>query len=386
MDNTPTDVKIEPARKSFLERASFVWLIPIFALVIALGVAWKSYDDRGPLIAVAFENGAGITKRETELRYRDIPVGVVEDVKFSSDLSSIVAMIRVDKDVVRFVDADSQFWIVQAQLSARGVTGLDTVLSGVYIEGTWDNDIAEPAPSEFVGLSEAPISRNEKDGLRITLRTTRGGSLTDHSPITFRGIEVGRVGKARISEQGNFATAEAIIYHPHSRLISSTTRFWDTSGFTFTVGPRGAEIDFSSIATLLGGGLTFDTFVSGGEAVTNNAEFEVYPEEGAARNSLFNGSAVEALEMRVVFDENISGLAVDAPVELSGLNIGKVQSLSGIVEMDPFGVNRVKLNAVLSIQPARLGLPDAVTSDAALTFLSNRISAGLRARLASTSL
>jgi paraquat-inducible protein B len=385
MSKTPTEVSIEPSRKPFLRGASFVWLIPILALLIALGVAWKSYDDLGPLIEVEFENGAGITKRETELRYRDIPVGVVEDVRFSSDLTSVVAKIRLDKDVAPFVDQDAQFWIVQAELSARGVTGLDTVLSGVYIEGTWDNEIGKAA-ERFQSLNEAPIYQHGEEGLKISLRSTRGGSLTDHSPITFRGIEVGRVGKARISEQGNYATAEAIIYHPHSRLVSSTTRFWDTSGFTFTVGPRGAEIDFSSLATLLGGGLTFDTFASGGESVSNDTEFDVYPEEGAARNSLFNGSAVEALQVQVVFDENISGLAVDAPVELSGLRIGKVESLAGVVEMDPFGVSRVQLNAVLSIQPARLGLPDAVTSDAALTFLTTRIREGLRARLASTSL
>ncbi len=90
--------------------------------------------------------------------------------------------------------------------------------------------------------------------------------------------------------------------------------------------------------------------------------------------------------MRVVFDENISGLAVDAPVELSGLQIGKVQSLSGVVEMDPFGVRHIRLNAVLAIQPARLGLPGDVTPQAAEDFLVGRVATGLRARLASARL
>ena len=385
MNKTPPPVQIEQARKSFFGRTSFVWLIPIIALLIALGVAWKSYDERGPLITIEFENGAGIAKRETEVRYRDVPVGVVEDVKFSDDLSSVVAYVRLEKDVARFVDEDAQFWVVQAKLSARGVSGLDTVLSGVYIEGTWDNEISG-ARSNFQALKEAPIYRYGEEGLKIFLRTTPEGRLTDNSSISFRGIEVGRVGTARISEQGNFAVAEGIIYHPHSRLISPTTRFWDTSGFTFSVGPGGAEIDFSSFATLVGGGLTFDTFVSGGEQVSDGTVFSVYSDDAAARNSLFADSEVETLEMRVVFDENISGLAVDAPIELSGLRIGKVQSLSGVVEMDAFGVNRVRLNAVVAIQPARLGLPGPVTPEAALEFLSERIGGGLRARLASAGL
>lgn len=385
MTNTPPPVKIEKTRKSFWARASFVWLIPIIALLIALSVAWSSYNERGPLIAIEFTNGAGITKRETELRFRDVPVGVVEDVKFSPDLTSVFAYVRIDKDVAMFIDRDAQFWVVQAELSAGGITGLETVLSGVYIEGTWDN-IAGPIRNTFQSLDEPPIYRHGKDGLKITLRTAPGGTLTDHSSISFRGIQVGRVGKARISEQGNFATAQAIIYHPHSRLIATTTRFWDTSGFTFSVGPSGAEIDFSSVATLLGGGLTFDTFVSDSAGVTDGTEFDVYPDEATAQNSLFVDSEVEELEVRVVFKENISGLAVGATVELRGLPIGTVKSLSGIVEMDGRGINRVRLNAVLSIQPARLGLPAEVSPDSALEFLTRRVSEGLRARLASAGL
>ncbi len=385
MSDTPPPVKIEPARKSFLQRASVVWLIPILALAIALGVAWQTYHERGPLLEIVFDNGAGISKRETELRYRDITVGVVEDVKFATDLSGVVVSVRVDKEIARYVDAASTFWIVRPELTARGVSGLDTVLSGVYIEGLWDNEIG-PKQTRFEGLTEAPLSSNGQKGLRIALRTTPGGSLTDDSPITFRGIEVGRVGKARISQEGDFAIAEAIIFEPHKRLISPTTRFWDASGFTFSVGPQGAELNFSSIATLVGGGLTFDTFVSGSEPVTDGTVFEVFHDKASAHNSLFIASEVEALEMRVVFDENISGLAIDAPVELSGLKIGKVQSISGVIDADEFGDNRVRLNAVLSIQPARLGLQGEVTADAALAFLSKRIEEGLRARLASAGL
>lgn len=385
MTDTPPPVAIEPARTSFLGRASIVWVIPFLALAIALGVAWQTYSERGPLVEIVFENGAGITKRETELRYRDIAVGVVEDVKFAPDLAGVVAFVRVDKDVAPYVDAAATFWVVRPQLTTQGVTGLDTVLSGVYIEGSWDSEIGAKQ-TRFKGLVDAPLFGNGQEGLQIALRTTTGGSLTDNSPITFRGIEVGRVGRARISQQGDFAIAEAIIFDPHHRLISPTTRFWDTSGFTFSVGPQGAEIDFSSVATLVSGGLTFDTFVSGGARVADGTVFEVFPDEITARNSLFIASEVETLEMRVVFDENISGLAVDAPVELSGLRIGKVQSISGVIDADEFGDNRVRLNAVLSIQPARLGLQDEVTPEAALAFLSTRIEEGLRARLASASL
>lgn len=385
MTDTPPPVTIEPTRKSALSRASIVWIIPILALLITLGIAWQAYSSRGPLIEITFKSGSGIAERETELRYRDVAVGVVEDVKFTPDLSGVVAYVRLDKEVAPFIDVAASFWVVQPELTARGVSGLDTVLSGVYIEGAWDSTIGPPQ-SRFQGLEQTPLFRQGQQGLEITLRTTPGGSLVDNSPITYRGIEVGRVGKARIAPMGNFAVAEAIIYDPHTNLITPSTRFWDTSGFTFSVGPGGAEIDFSSFATLVSGGLTFDTFVSGGGRVTDGTVFEVFPDSAAARDSLFNASEVETLEMRVVFDENISGLAVDAPVELSGLRIGSVQSIAGVIDEEAFGDNRVRLNAILSIQPARLGLQDDVTPEAALLFLSERVREGLRARLASAGL
>lgn len=379
------EVSVSPARKVFWSGASVVWIIPLLALCAALYVAWQSFNDRGPLVMIEFQKGAGIKAGETELRYRDVTVGVVEKVGFTAGLERVTAAVRVDKEVAPFIDSGAVFWIVQPEVSAQGITGLSTVLSGVYIEGSWD-DVPGPTLGSFQGSSEAPLIRPGQSGLQIAFRTVANGQLTDNAPILFKGIEVGRVGRASIAPRGNFAIVEALIFDEHRNLINESTRFWDTSGFSVNIGPSGAEIDFSSIATLVGGGVTFDTFVSGGGPVQDGTVFEVFPDKESARNSLFNASAVDPLEISVIFDDNVSGLTVGAPVELSGLKIGEVSTISGIVDVDQFGDNRVRLNANLSIQPARLGLPGAVTAESALTFLQSRVAAGLRARLASASL
>ncbi|MEP2640670.1 MlaD family protein [Roseobacter sp.] len=385
MSDAPGPVPIDPARESFFGRASIIWLIPLIALVIALVVAWRSYIDRGPLIAIQFESGTGIAAGQTELRFRDVSVGLVEDVVFTQGLDGVIAHVRIDKNIAPFVDSGASFWVVQPELSIQGISGLDTVISGIFIEGSWDSEIG-PARAQFKGLETAPLFRPGRDGLQLAMRTTSGGSLTDNAPILFRGIEVGRIGPARVSREGSFAIAEAIIYEPHGQLVTNATRFWDTSGFSVSIGPAGAEVDFSSIATLVGGGLTFDTFVSGGQQVADGTVFEVFPDQTTARNSVFNASETDLIELRVVFDENISGLAIGAPVEWSGLRVGSVQSLSGIVDPDAFGDTRVRLDVVIGIQPARVGLQGDTDPQSAIAFLRTRVQEGMRARLATASL
>jgi paraquat-inducible protein B len=385
MTETPPDVPISPVRKMFLSGASVIWIIPILALLVALFVAYRSYAERGPVIIVEFEEGAGIAAGETELRFRDVTVGVVEKLGFTGGLDKVTAHIRVDKDVAPYIDGGAVFWVVQPEVTAQGITGLSTVLSGVYIEGSWDQQIG-PYAERFQGASTEPLIRPGQGGLEIAFRSTANGDLTDNAPILYKGIEVGRVGYAKIAPQGNYAIVEALIFEEHRGLINDSTRFWDASGFSVNIGPAGAEIDFSSLATLVGGGITFDTFVSGGEPVSDGTVFEIYPDKETARNSVFNASEVDPLKMSVVFDDNISGLIVGAPVELSGLEIGEVDTLSGMVDRERFGDSRVRLNAILSIQPAHLGLRGDVTADAALAFLKERVKDGLRARLASASL
>jgi len=140
MTHTPPTLPVETAKGTGPSRASLVWIIPIIALATALSVAWKNYSDRGPLIEIRFPDGSGISERETELRFRDVAVGIVEELHFTDDLTEVSALVRVDKNIAPFIDSSANFWIVEPEITVQGVSGLDTVLSGVYIEGSWDAD------------------------------------------------------------------------------------------------------------------------------------------------------------------------------------------------------------------------------------------------------
>lgn len=384
-DMPPPEPPVKLAGRSLLERVSVIWLAPLAALVVVIGVAWQTYADRGPLIEIAFENASGVRPGTTELRYRDVTVGLVEDVSFAQGLGRVLVKVRVDQEVAPYIDGDAQFWVVRPEVSARGVSGLGTVLSGVYIEGLWDGTPGE-ALGRFDGLPDAPLDRVGQNGLRLILRATGKASLVEGAPIVYRGIEVGRIGTPTITADGSSAQAEALIFAPHDRLINSATRFWDTSGFSFSLGPGGAQLDVSSVAALVSGGVTFETMISGGGPAQPGGLYTVFPEESAARASLFAGDDSEILTLSAVFEDNIAGLSVDAPVELNGLRIGRVTTLNGLVDHERFGDGRVRLLVNLAIRPGRLGLKGGAGRESALAFLRESVATGLRARLASASL
>lgn len=361
--------------------ASAVWIIPIAALIVSISVGVTAYRDRGPIVQIVFEDASGILPKETEVRFRDVSVGLVENVSFNNDLTAVLVDVRIDKDVAPFVDEDARFWIVRPEISARGISGLDTVFSGIYIEGTWDNDPSEPV-SVLKGLTNAPLETANRQGTVFELRTFREGGLSDNSPILFKGVEVGRIGPAEISGNGRWIYSQAIIYEPHDQLVFTTTRFWDTSGFRFSIGTGGAELDFESISSLIAGGVTFDTLVSGGEPLRDGMVFDVYESQAAARDAIFSDSEGSTLTVSMIFDDNASGLTRDAAVEWRGVRIGEVLSVNGLVDEAQFGDGRVRLLATVELKPARLGM---LADENALSFLSDRVEQGLRARLVNAS-
>ena len=379
----PGALREEPV-KSGRFSLSLIWLIPVLAVVAALGVAFQNWADRGPLIEIAFDQAEGVRPQETELRYRDIPVGLVETVEFSEGLDQVVAHVRLDKAIAQFVDDQARFWIVRPQVTAQGVSGLDTVLSGVYIAGSWDGE-AGPQQQRYTGAEAAPLLALGERGRTFTLRSETG-LPTENTPILYRGVQVGRMGRSEVDPDGVVVEAEAVILEPYDRLVSSATRFWDTSGFSFSLDATGASLDFSSLASLISGGVTFETLASGGTPLQDGATFTLHPDEATAREDFFLEGEGGSVDLMMVFDENLAGLQAGADVTLGGLKLGEVQTISGVVDPDRFGDDEVRLVATARINPGRLGLPQDDEGASFLTFLDRRVQDGLRARLVTASL
>ena len=374
------EMDIRPTRAPLWRRLSLVWLVPVLALLVSLFVAWQDYASRGVLIDLKFQNASGIVAGETVLKYRDVTVGKVEKVSFSEGLSNVIVSTRVDANVAPYLDAEAQFWVVRPDVTVRGITGLDTVLGGVYIEGIWDGE-ATVAQTQFDGLDDAPVNRTGQTGTSILLRAKDGHALAEGAPILHKGIQVGVLDTPRLSFDGSDVIVEAFIKAPYDRRITSTTRFWDASGFSVNLNAAGVSLDVNSLASLIEGGIAFDTVVSGGSPIREGKVVDLFLDEQAARSSLFATPNQEVLNLSILFDGTVKGLTAGADVRFQGLRIGEVTSLNAMV-ITQGERQSVQLQTNLAIEPSRLGLGETATPEQALSFLENQVAQGLRARLA----
>lgn len=379
----PAELEVRPASRPLLSRLSVVWLVPLVALLVSLGVAWQTYRDRGVLVEIAFDDATGIQPGQTPLKFREVDVGRVEGVRFSDDLSQVVVSVRVQNDVAPFIDDDARFWLVRPEITTRGVSRLDTVLSGVFIEGLWDSETG-PVAERYTALSSAPVERETEGGTWVRLRMDDGGQLAEGAPVLYRGVEVGQVSNKRLSDDG--VVMDAFIRAPHDARLSSATRFWDVSGFSVSLGAQGLRLDVRSLPALVSGGVEFDTLVSGGALLEGAREFRLYGGRDAAREAVLSDGGDDAIAVSVLLDGDIRGLARDAEVRYRGLRVGRVRDFSLQVEESARGARDVRLRVEMTLWPARFGLRPDTTYAEGLAFLEERVAEGLRARAASTGL
>ncbi len=376
----PAEFDVTPPRRAWWRNLSVVWLVPILALIVSLGIAWNSYSQRGTLITILFDSAAGVKAGETTLQYRDVIVGHVERISFTHNLDQVEVEVRVDNEIVPYLDSSAQFWVVQPEVTAQGITGLSTVLSGVYIEGSWDRQ-AGVAQTTFTGLEKRPlVDENDKNGTWVTLRANSGAIMSAGAPVFYRGVKVGQTDTPQLDKAGTGVEMRAFVKAPHDRFITTNTRFWNTSGFNVSFGRNGLNVDVQSLASLVSGGVEFSSFIAGGTAITSGHGYDLYRNENDARENATIREITHVVKLQVTFKGGAVGLTPGADVRYEGVRIGQVSTLSSFVTRDGDDVT-VHQTAVLDIEPEQLGLPEEASSDQVVDLMRDAVASGIRAKL-----
>ncbi|MGZ8473825.1 MAG: PqiB family protein [Candidatus Deferrimicrobiaceae bacterium] len=321
-----TDITNVPQAESVPERKgrlSAVWIIPIVAALVGIGIAVQRILSEGPTIRITFESGEGIEAGKTAIKYKEVHIGTVTKVNLTDNHSRILVAAKMEKSAEGMLDNDARFWIVKPRISLSGISGLATLFSGNYIG--FEPGKSEEKRRDFVGLEAPPPVRRDRPGTEFVLRSDTLGSLGVGSPVSHRRLTVGEVVSHEFSKDGRSMEIRIFVNAPYDRFVTPDTRFWEASGLGVTAGAEGLSVQVESVTALLIGGIAAENPPTGrgGAPAPTNTVFTLFRDRKAAM------APAEAESQRYVlrFRESLSGLSVGAPVQFLGMPIGEVSDV-----------------------------------------------------------
>jgi paraquat-inducible protein B len=330
---------------------SAIWLVPLVAAGLVIYLGYNALVRRGPEITLRFQTAQGILAQQTVLKYKDVPIGTVEDVDLTPNHAGVVVQVRMQREAKFVLTDHARFWVVRPRFSLESLSGLETLVTGAYISV----DPGAPGGKSkraFVGLEDPPGVTSDEPGKMFELKAPRIGSLTDGAPVFYRDVTVGSLLSHDLGNGLGPVSLRVFVHAPYDKLVHADTIFWNASGISVNMGADGLHVELASIEALLTGGIAFETHVGGTPApVPDNAPpFRLYASKASADAALFDQNTACVS----YFQGSVQGLARGSIVQMFGVPIGAVTDVH--LAKDPQGrhfVARVAFN----LQPERAFAP-----------------------------
>ena len=385
--NTPPSASPSPAtnppplqanvrRKSVF---SLVWLLPIVAALIGAYLAFETLSRRGPEIVINFKTADGLTAGQTKVKHKAVDLGTVTGIRLAKDMSHVMVNVRMTSEAEPYLTDKARFWVVRPRLTGSNISGLETLISGGYIEMD-PGEKGTQSQLEYTGLEDPPGVRSDEPGSTFVLQTGRLGSLGTGSPVFYRDIVVGEVLNYHLPEGNGAITVNIFVKAPYDKWVRTATRFWSASGLTVEIGGKGLHLELQSLQAILSGGVAFST--PEGNRNTPSAKpdttFELYNDESAASAAGFK----QRIPLVLYFQASTAGLAIGSPVLIYGQQVGTVTGID--LQLDPAtALARVRVAA--EVQPERLTAIGGDKSDDPPAVSRRLVEHGMRAELTTTS-
>jgi paraquat-inducible protein B len=167
--------------------------------------------------------------------------------------------------------------------------------------------------------------------------------------VFYRHISAGQVVAYSLDPGGASVTIKVFIYKPYDAYVTPATRFWQASGIDMSVDSEGVKLRTESLTSILEGGIAFQALPTAASSVTVPADtaFTLYTD----RERAMRQSDTEVRTFVMYFRGSLRGLSAGAPVDLRGITIGEVKSLS--VEYEPDG-GSLRFPVEVDIFPQRI--------------------------------
>ncbi|MEM9445767.1 MAG: MlaD family protein [Verrucomicrobiota bacterium] len=228
------------------------WIVPVLAIGVTAYLIYQTISERGPEIEIIFKSAKGLVEGKTALKYDGVKVGLVDSVKLSPNLQTVIVKAHLYPSASELARSGSQFWIVYPQIGLEGVTGLDTLIAGNHINIQAGKG---PLTSSFRGLEGPPPRDPNSPDLYVTIYSREMPSLRAGAPVLFRKHPIGTVEELDFDTETHMSQIDVRIDAEYKKLIHKNSIFIDYSGININVGVDGIEVKSDSLISVAYGGI-----------------------------------------------------------------------------------------------------------------------------------
>lgn len=307
-----------------IDLVTSIWIVPIITLFISLWLAYQHYAQLGIKIEIDFPTSGGLKIGQSQIKYRNVPIGVVTKILLKEKGDGVTVIARMDNNSRKYLNKKTKFWIVKPEVGSAGITGLDTIITGTYITIFTQKD--DSLKKDFIGLEESYVTK--EDGTYFTLFSEKTLNIKVSSPIYYRNMEVGSVEKILVNDDGIGIELKIFINKKYERFVNQSSKFWVKSLVDINFINSGLSMDIAPLSHIIKGGLEFSTIFNKDSVDANESyNFILYKDSLLALDKKIGKGGEYIKKFDIFFEDEISNLSVGSIVKFNGYSVGEVTNI-----------------------------------------------------------
>lgn len=302
-----------------------IWIVPFIALMIAGWLAYQYFDDLGPEIEIIFPKNEGLVAGQSVVKFRNVPIGKVTKIYITEDTDGVIVCVRMNSKASKpYMTEKARFWIVKPEVGFSGVSGLDTLLSGTYI------DVYSEEGGTFrerhIGLTQ-PYQDTSK-GTYFHLKSSDGKNISVGMPVFYKNVKVGEVAYKYLSFDDKHVDVLIFVENSYVAYIQNDSKFWMKNSMTVDFTHGKLDVDIAPLNFLLTGGIVFSSAgQKSKKPLSIDHIFTLHKSKTEAERYTIGLGMKTNKTFLLLTEDSISNLSQGSVVRFEGFDIGKVTKI-----------------------------------------------------------
>ena len=208
-------------------------------------------------VTIVFDDVEGVQEDFSKLTYKGVNIGKVKKVTLNKN-NKVVVEALIQSDFASFAKEGTVFYLKKPRISLQEIANAGSSITAVNIgvikseNGTFKRS--------FSGFDKEPSLDNSHFGTTFRVEDKTASSVSVDSPVYYKNVQIGKVNKVDLSDDGSRVILDCLIQDKYKKLIRKNSQFYDISGFEMEFSIfSGSKVESNTFTSLIKGGLVVVT-------------------------------------------------------------------------------------------------------------------------------